>query len=73
MPAKKKVRSVLKTAKDSLALLGALEKETMAKAKEYVSHPDDAVRQGLEKLGVATLKQLRALEARIEALEAKVK
>lgn len=80
--AQEMVLKAFSQAKDSLKLLEALEKEAVAKAKNYVKIPnaEETVKQAneilvssLSKAGLATTAEVAALEARIAALEAQAK
>jgi len=75
---KRKVAEVISQAKESLKILGALEKETMARARSFVRIPNAAERRrltnhrilnSLKKLGVATQDEVEALEQKVQKLE----
>ncbi len=76
--AKQKVTHAFKQAKESLKILGTLEKETLAKARSFVRIPsarerkkmtNDKILSSLKKLGVATQSELEALQSKVAALE----
>ncbi|MCM2324162.1 MAG: hypothetical protein NDJ90_12955 [Oligoflexia bacterium] len=76
---KDKVGEVISQAKASLKILEMLEKETLAKAKGFVKNPANAKQLtnekflgGLKKIGVASERDIQALRARVEQLEADV-
>ena len=68
-------------ARQSLKILEALEKETLAKAKNFVKIPipgdpkkmtNDKILSSLKKLGVATESEVESLRLRVEKLEAQL-
>ncbi len=80
--AKARLEQVLSQAKDSIRMLGAFEKKTLAKARSFVKIPDakerrrltnDRILSGLRKLGVATQSDVDALSSKIQELETSVK
>ncbi len=79
--AKERVAQVLHQAKESLKILETLEKETLARARNFVKFPSASDRQkmtnakilaSLKKLGVATQGDLEGLQARVHQLEAEL-
>lgn len=75
---KQKFADMLSQAKESLKLLGTLEKEAVAKARKLVKLPSAAERKkltnekilsGLKKLGVATQGELEELQTKVQKLE----
>lgn len=73
-----RVTRVLNQARESLKLLGTLEKETLAKARSFVRIPSAAERKrmrnerilsGLQRVGVATQNELANLEKKVHRLE----
>ena len=79
--AKARLEGVLTQAKDSIKMLGAFERQAMAKAKSFVKIPgakerrrltNDRILSGLRKLGVATQSEVDALRDKIQELEASV-
>jgi polyhydroxyalkanoate synthesis regulator phasin len=78
---KKRVNKVIDQAKQSLKILEALEKETLAKAKSFVKIPiygdpkkmtNDKILASLKKLGLATQAEVDSLRLRVEKLEAQL-
>jgi hypothetical protein len=78
---KARLEQVLTQAKDSVRMLGAFEKKTLAKAKSFVKIPgsrerrrmtNDRILSGLRRLGVATQAEVDALSSKIQELEASV-
>lgn len=78
---KKRVNKVLDQAKQSLKILESLEKETLARAKNFVKIPvagdskrmtNEKILASLKKLGVATQSEVDTLRLRIEKLEAQL-
>ncbi len=76
-----RVSQVLSHAKESLKLLETLEKETLARAKKFVSSPlsqsrrnftNEKILNSLKKLGVASQDEVNRLKTRIERLEAQL-
>ena len=73
-----KVSRVLNQARESLKLLETLEKETLAKARNFVRNPiklnrnkqtpNDKLAANLKTMGVATRAEVEALEHKVEAL-----
>ena len=79
MAMKKRVGKVIDQAKQSLKILEMLEKETMAKAKDFVKLSgdpkkltNDKILSSLKKLGVPSQAEVDALRARVEKLEAQL-
>src|SRR4051812_34981228 len=85
MAMKKRVNKVIdqakQSAKQSLKILETLEKETLAKAKNFVKIPisgdpkkmtNDKIMASLRKLGVASQSEVDSLRLRLEKLEAKI-
>jgi hypothetical protein len=79
MAVKKRVNKVIDQARQSLKILESLEKETFARAREFVRIPlsgdpkkltNDKILASLKKLGVAPQAEVDALRLRIEKLEA---
>lgn len=70
--AKAKVTQVLTTARESLKLLEALEKDTVARAKAYVRMPVPMSIASLRKLGLASAGEVESLRLRVERLEAQI-
>jgi hypothetical protein len=76
-----RVSQVLSHAKESLKLLETLEKETLARARKFVSAPlsqsrrnltNDKILCSLKKLGVASQDEVNRLKTRIERLESEL-
>jgi hypothetical protein len=81
MAMKKRVNKVIDQAKQSLKILETLEKETLAKAKDFVKIPisgdprkmtNEKILASLKKLGVATQAEVDSLRLRVEKLEAQL-
>lgn len=81
MAMKKRVNKVIDQAKQSLKILETLEKETLAKAKNFIKIPipgdpkkmtNDKILASLRKLGVATQSEVDSLRLRVEKLEAQI-
>ena len=79
MAVKKRVNKVIDQARQSLKILESLEKETFARAREFVRIPlsgdpkkltNDKILASLKKLGVAPQAEVDALRLRVEKLEA---
>ncbi|MEO5969231.1 MAG: phasin family protein [Bdellovibrionia bacterium] len=78
---KAKIEQVLTQAKDSVKMLGDIEKKTVAKAKSFIKIPgsrerrrmtNDRILSGLRRLGVATQAEVDSLSSKIQELEASV-
>jgi len=78
MSTQNKFSQLVQQAKDSLKVLEMLEKEAVAKAREFVKIPNgadrmkmtnDKILSSLKKLGLATREEVQTLEAKIEKLE----
>lgn len=85
MAMKKRVNKVIdqakQQAKQSLKILESLEKETLAKAKDFIKIPisgdpkkmtNDKILLSLKKLGVSTQAEVDSLRLRVERLEAQL-
>jgi len=81
LSAKARLEEVLTQAKDSIKILGAFERKTLAKARSFVKIPNakerrrfthDRLLSGLRKLGVATQAEVNALSEKIQELESSV-
>lgn len=85
MAVKKQVNKVIDQAKhqakQSLKILETLEKETLAKAKDFIKIPisgdpkkmtNEKILLSLKKLGVATQAEVESLRMRVEKLEAQL-
>src|SRR4051812_8750180 len=75
---KQQVTRVFNQAKESLKLLGTLEKEALAKARTFVNLPhiydskflnNKKILGGLKKLGIATQSEVDELQLKVEKLE----
>jgi tRNA(Ile)-lysidine synthase TilS/MesJ len=78
---KKRVNKVIDQAKQSFKLLEALEKETFARAKEFVKIPiygdpkkmtNEKILASLRKIGLASQAEVDSLRLRVEKLEAQL-
>ena len=81
MAVKKRVNKVIDQARQSLKILETLEKETFAKAKEFVKIPiysdskkltNEKILSSLRKIGLATQSEVDSLRLRVEKLEAQL-
>jgi polyhydroxyalkanoate synthesis regulator phasin len=81
MAMKKRVNKVIDQAKQSLKILETLEKETLARAKNFIKIPisgdpkkmtNDKILASLRRLGVATQSDVDSLRLRVEKLEAQI-
>jgi polyhydroxyalkanoate synthesis regulator phasin len=77
----KVIDQAIDQAKQSLKILEALEKETLAKAKEFVKIPisgdpkkltNDKILASLRKIGLASQTEVDSLRMRVEKLEAQL-
>ena len=81
MAVKKRMNKVIDQAKQSFKILETLEKETLAKAKEFVKIPiygdpkkmtNDKILASLRKIGLASQSEVDSLRLRVEKLEAQL-
>jgi hypothetical protein len=80
--AKTTIEQVISQARDSMKVLGTLERQTLAKAKSFVKIPsakerrrltNDRILSGLKRLGVATQAEVDTLNGKVRALEASIR